>query len=120
MTLDLQSSDSIAIECPGCSRGNSCTVGNVETCICSRCGCDLASLAEVAFESHSLSALAGSALRSGEYEDAMDLALKSWELKHHAAAARVGLLASLALGESAAASRWAASKAALGSDGLGR
>ena len=116
MTLDLQSSDSIEIECPGCSRGNLCIVGDMETCMCSRCGCDLASLAEVGIRSLSLSALASAALRRGEFEDAMDLALKSWELKHHAAAARVGLLASLALGEPAAASSWAASKAALGLD----
>ncbi|MEZ5328543.1 MAG: Hsp70 family protein [Verrucomicrobiales bacterium] len=47
----------------------------------------------------------------GDYEDAMDHALKSWELKNHPSSARVGLLASLVLGETDAASSWAASLA---------
>ena len=87
------------ITCPSCKKLN-------RSDPCQRCGCELESL--FAIRRAAISELAHGLrfLEKKDFESAGDAAARSWQLLHTPEAARVGFLASMGTGDSAAALSW--------------
>ena len=90
---------STEIVCPSCGKANQSTP-------CGRCGCELSTLFAVHRSAEVALAVAGGFLRSGNNQQAREHALRSWELHHTCAAARVVFLACIALNDLAWGQYW--------------
>ena len=90
------------IPCPACGKAND--IRTVEAC--SRCACDLGSLARIVFGAIWHLKAAACAARAREWEAALVHAEKSWSLRHSVRAARAAYLAATALRENRQALRW--------------
>ncbi len=90
----------MSVTCPACGKADQ------EQQTCSRCGCDLTRLLEVARAAAAALHRSLACLRAGEREDALAAAEQSWNLCHSVEAARLAFLAAAALGDTSAALGW--------------
>ena len=90
------------VVCPACGKTNDLSAPGA----CSRCGCDLSSLARIATGAVWHLKAAARQLRSGNWEEAFEHAEQSWCLRHSPRAARLASLAMMALGRSRDALHW--------------
>ncbi len=86
--------------CPACGK---CNLVSAE---CPRCGCDLASLAAVAYAANASLTAAAAELRAKRWDQALDAAERAWGLQHSRAAAQVAFLAVIGLGDATGSHRW--------------
>lgn len=80
------------ITCPACGKNNEIEDDNLA---CRRCGADLEPLLSLDAAAAGLRLLGARALREQQPEEALALAVQSWELSPSRAAAQVALLASV-------------------------
>lgn len=88
------------VRCPSCRKVNE------DLAECRRCGCELSVLLAIAGASVAQAARAEACLCAHDAGEALRAAVRSWELKHNARAARVAFLASVAAGEFEQACAW--------------
>jgi hypothetical protein len=85
----------MAIVCPVCNKSNDETVS-----ACSRCGCDVAVLAQISGAAHQAMHKAIAGLGMGEFAN------QSWQLKKSHRSAMTACLAALAIGKRDDAAAW--------------
>jgi hypothetical protein len=88
--------------CPACGKTND--LGT--TAVCARCSCDLSALARILTGAIWHLKAAARELRSGDWEEALKQAERSWTLRHSPPAARAACLAATALGRRQDALCW--------------
>jgi hypothetical protein len=89
-----------ALACPACNKSG------LIADACPRCGCDLTSLRQIDHAAASFLCAAVEALSARQWQEALMLAARAWNLRHSAPAARIAFLAAGALGIAGQASRW--------------
>ena len=89
------------LKCPACGK-----VNGLEEKICSRCTCDLETLAMIIRMADWYRDQASTRLQAADGPGALAKALNSWDLRHSAEAARLAFLASLLNHDFAAATHW--------------
>ena len=94
------------LKCPSCRRENQISPERIEPARCSRCGCELEPLARIRDAADALLRQAQEALAAGKFEEAARLSADAWTLIPSPAAARSGLVAHVASGNSMAAAIW--------------
>lgn len=105
------------IPCPACRKVNE--IRNVDDAECVRCGCDLSTLVAVTQAAQWDLSEAAKRLRSGNAEDALAFAERSWQLKFSLPAARLAALAAAASGDIALLVQWRRRLEALEQDASG-
>jgi hypothetical protein len=90
----------MSVTCPACGKADQ------EQLTCSRCGCDLSRLIEVARAAAAAFHRSLACLRAGRRADALAAAEQSWRLCHSVEAARLAFLAAAALGDTSSALSW--------------
>lgn len=88
------------IKCPACGKVN------VYVKQCSRCGCDLTALMQIAMAGQMRLARGRKALRLGKANAALEEAILSWRLKKSRAAAKLAFLACLMMKDFKQAGKW--------------
>ena len=94
------------VNCPSCRRPNRIASDRQNVADCSRCGCELESLAVIRETAEARAREACAALATTDYPRAGCLAWESWELHPGPTAATCGFLASVSQGDLATAMLW--------------
>ncbi len=88
------------IHCPSCKKIN------VDAAVCTRCGCELQALLAIAYAAGHDITLGKNTLLAGNFQEAIALAIRSWQLKHSPEAAKLAFLASVCAGKYNDAVTW--------------